>query len=287
MILGTLIAMAGHFSDAYALLSSQKTQHNVPLACTQFLSKNPVDRALWVKRFEQGDPLYVFASVEMAMRRLTKLSEKTIEKRLEQSFSLPEAKHNLLYIYYTKIINKKPVHVKKIWEILSKFKIDDFNGEVGGKTAYLFALVGEATGYPDKLMIAEAYRMASQNGIYDATVRFVYYLQKHFPQKLREERIVRYIKIAVDIAADKYMPAMLLKSMLWKNGYFGNDQKANQYYADFYETVVAKLPAYLSVKIDDKDLSKMTKVEQDAINYIKSHGVTHIEPKIEFLYLCP
>lgn len=286
MILEILIATAGRFSEAHALLLPQNKQQNIPAVCTQFFSKKPLEKALWVKKIEDGDPLYVFTSVEMAMRGITKLSEKTIEKRLEKSFSLQEAKHNLLYLYYSKIAKQKPIDVKKVWGTLNKFKIDYFNGEIGGKTAYLFALVAEATGYKDKVMIAEAYRMASQNGIYDATVRFVYYLQKYFPEKLREEPIVRYVKLAVDIAGDKYIPAMMLKSMLWKNGFFGNNKKLNDYYANLYEKVAEKLPSYLGGKLDDKDLSKMTKIEQDAINYIKSHGVTHIEPQVKFLYIC-
>lgn len=299
MTTATILAAAvlPRLSDAQGLFfeGDQRVQR-APEVCKPLASTNKTERAQWLKDLARGSRPHMVVSVEMAELGMSQVDEKTRWARLTASFEHPVAKHNILFLHY-RALSENRLNVQLLHSHLAKFQVKDFQGEVGGATGYLFGLLGESSGYQNAQMILEAYRLAGVAGNYDATVRYANYLLAYAPHKVREKAVIDYIKKVVTDSSDHYIPAMQYRAAMWSGGYFGGDDSLRKYYGDLYASIAALTPSHLSGTIPDRanaleilqtaSLVVPAETLDAALAYLRSRGVRHAPPNIQYRMICP
>lgn len=299
MTTATILVAAAlpRLSDAQSLFfEGDQRIERAPAVCKPLASTNKTDRAQWLKDMAAGSKQHMVVSVEMAELGMSQVDEKTRWARLVAAFDHPVAKHNLLFLHYRALTENK-LNPKLLHSHLAKFRVSDFQGDVGGATGYLFGLLGEASNYPDLEMIMEAYRRSGVGGNHDATVRYANFLLSYAPQKVSEKKVIEYIKKIVTDSSDHYIPAMQYRAAMWSGGYFGGDDALRKFYGDLYASIAALTPTHLSGTIPDRanalqllqssNLVVPGETLDAALAYLRSRGVRHTPPNIQYRMICP
>jgi len=214
---------------------------------------------------------------------------KTLLSSLRKS-DLAVSRHNLLFLHYRDVLAKK-ADMSEVHRDLRRLQdINLFRGPMGAKSALLYLMVAQASGYslPKEFAIEMARTAASV--VPEGVLWYVQGLFESSPEVARRDEVRRYVRQLVARMADRHRDVMMLQSRLVGSGYLGLQGEQARYYQALY----AEVARHMGATPDEADLDttggagyNREKIAQDVRRYLETRQPRHQPTLLDFEWSCP